>query len=56
MTISTYPSFTLFVAGAERLIHGEAVTVTLQSLLAYGPQRHHWAVAWSGGKAGGSDA
>jgi DNA sulfur modification protein DndC len=37
-------------AGSQRLVYDDAVDLTLQSLLAYGPQHEHWAVAWSGGK------
>jgi DNA sulfur modification protein DndC len=31
-------------------VYDDAVDLTLQSLLAYGPHHDHWAVAWSGGK------
>lgn len=33
-----------------RLQMDESIELTIQSLLAYGPQHKHWAVAWSGGK------
>lgn len=35
---------------ADRLRQDQAVELTVQSLLAYGPSHRHWAVAWSGGK------
>lgn len=40
---------TLF-AGGVRMVHEEAVELTLQSLRAYWPLHRHVAVAWSGGK------
>jgi DNA sulfur modification protein DndC len=40
---------TLF-EGAKRLAYDEAVEFTIASMLAYGPQHDHWAIAWSGGK------
>lgn len=36
--------------GGERLQLDEAIELTVSSLLAYGPQHRHWAIAWSGGK------
>lgn len=39
---------TLF-EGAKQTVM-EALELTIQSLLAYGPTHHHWAIAWSGGK------
>lgn len=44
------PDLDLFAAGADRLVYSEAVALTLQSILAYGPQHRHWGIAWSGGK------
>lgn len=40
---------TLF-EGATRLAYDDAVQFTIASMLAYGPQHDHWAIAWSGGK------
>jgi DNA sulfur modification protein DndC len=40
---------TLF-EGTKRLAYDEAVECTIASMLAYGPQHDHWAIAWSGGK------
>lgn len=40
---------TLFAGGA-RMVHEEAVDLTLASLLTYWPRHTHVAVAWSGGK------
>jgi DNA sulfur modification protein DndC len=40
---------TLF-EGTKRLAYDEAVELTVDSMLAYGPQHDHWAIAWSGGK------
>ncbi|MFE1598234.1 phosphoadenosine phosphosulfate reductase [Methylobacterium sp. ID0610] len=40
----------LFAGDAARLVYDEAVALTLQSLLAYGPLHRHWGIAWSGGK------
>lgn len=40
---------TLF-EGSKRLVYDDAIELTIQSLLAYGPQHDHWAIAWSGGK------
>lgn len=37
-------------SGGVRMVHQEAVELTLQSLLAYWPRHQHVAVAWSGGK------
>ncbi|VFR81111.1 3'-phosphoadenosine 5'-phosphosulfate sulfurtransferase DndC [plant metagenome] len=37
-------------AGGARLQMTESIELTVQSLQAYGPDHHHWAVAWSGGK------
>jgi DNA sulfur modification protein DndC len=42
------PQDTLF--GGVRMVHEEAVELTLQSLRAYWPLHKHVAVAWSGGK------
>lgn len=39
----------LFESGA-RLQMSESIELTLQSLMAYGPQHDHWVIAWSGGK------
>lgn len=39
----------LFSQGV-RMVHEEAVELTLQSLRAYWPKHQHIAVAWSGGK------
>lgn len=39
----------LFAQGV-RMLHGEAVELTLASLRAYWDQHQHIAVAWSGGK------
>lgn len=43
------PVDNLFARGA-RMVHEEAVELTLASLLAYWPRHAHIAVAWSGGK------
>lgn len=43
------PVDNLFAQGV-RMVHEEAVDLTLQSLLAYWPRHKHIAVAWSGGK------
>lgn len=40
---------TLF-EGSKRLVYDDAVELTVQSMLAYGPQHDHWGIAWSGGK------
>jgi DNA sulfur modification protein DndC len=40
---------TLF-EGDRRLVYDDAVELTLQSMLAYGPSHDHWCFAWSGGK------
>lgn len=37
-------------AGGRRLQMNESISLTLQSLAAYGEQHDHWGVAWSGGK------
>lgn len=37
-------------SGGVRMVHEEAVELTLQSLKAYWPRHQHVAVAWSGGK------
>lgn len=43
------PQTDLF-AGSTRMLSDEAVNLTVESILAYGPFHDHWAVAWSGGK------
>jgi DNA sulfur modification protein DndC len=43
------PSNNLFAAGA-RMVHEEAVELTLASLRAYWDRHNHIAIAWSGGK------
>jgi len=40
---------TLF-GGSTKLVYDEAVEMTLQSMLAYGPSHDHWVFAFSGGK------
>jgi DNA sulfur modification protein DndC len=40
----------IFGAGARRLQMTESIELTIQSLQAYGAEREHWGVAWSGGK------
>lgn len=45
----TTRDLSLFEAGA-RLQMTESIELTIQSLMAYGPQHDHWVVAWSGGK------
>jgi DNA sulfur modification protein DndC len=40
---------TLF-EGSKRLVYDDAVELTLQSMLVYGPTHDHWGIAWSGGK------
>ena len=42
-------NLSLFEAGA-RLQMTESIELTIQSLMAYGPQHEHWVFAWSGGK------
>ena len=37
-------------AGGARMVSAEAVDLTIESIMAYGPFHEHWAVAWSGGK------
>jgi len=34
----------------QRLQMDQSIDLTIQSLLTYGPQHKHWAIAWSGGK------
>ncbi|WDZ97937.1 phosphoadenosine phosphosulfate reductase family protein [Herbaspirillum sp. WKF16] len=45
----TARDLSLFETGA-RLQMSESIDLTIQSLLAYGPEHDHWVVAWSGGK------
>lgn len=42
--------FDIFAAGARRMQMTESIELTIQSLLAYGPEHKHWGIAWSGGK------
>lgn len=35
---------------STRMVADEAVELTIESIMAYGPFHEHWAVAWSGGK------
>lgn len=39
-----------FFDGGQRLQMTESIELTVQSLLAYGPDHPHWGIAWSGGK------
>ncbi|WP_407530435.1 hypothetical protein [Methylobacterium oryzisoli] len=42
----------LFAVGAERLVYGDAVALTLQSPLTHGPQHRHWGIeSFAGGHA-----
>lgn len=40
----------LSLFGDTRLQMTDSIQLTVESLLAYGPQHRHWAIAWSGGK------
>lgn len=37
-------------SGSPRMEVGEAMELTVQSLIAHGAEHDHWAIAWSGGK------
>jgi DNA sulfur modification protein DndC len=37
-------------AGGVRMVAEEAIDLTVESIMAYGPFHDVWAVAWSGGK------
>ena len=39
-----------FFDGGKRLQMNESIELTVQSLLAYGPDHQDWGIAWSGGK------
>ena len=43
-------SFDNLFAGGVKMLHAEAVDLTLASLRAYWPRHQHFAIAWSGGK------